>query len=113
MSTTSTGRRAEKAAANYLQHKGYKIVQQNWRTRWCEVDIVATKGNTAVLVEVKYRRRSDWGSGLEYITRTKYRQMAYSAEFWLACHNWAGLCHLAAIEVSGPKFQVTAFIPEA
>ncbi len=113
MSTTTTGRRAETAAARYLESKGYRIVQQNWRTRWCEIDLVATKANIAVLIEVKYRRRSNWGSGLEYITRAKYRQMAYAAEFWMACHDWSGLCHLAAVEVSGPNFQVTAFIPEA
>lgn len=112
MSTTATGRRAEAAAATYLKRQGYRIAQQNWRTRWCEIDIVAQKANTVVLVEVKYRRRDSWGSGLDYITRTKYRQMSFAAEFWMATHDWSGQCHLAALEVSGADFAVTAFLPE-
>jgi uncharacterized protein (TIGR00252 family) len=113
MSTTTTGRRAETAAANYLERQGYHVTARNWRTRWCEIDLVATKADTVILVEVKYRRRSLWGSGLDYITTTKYKQMSFAAEFWLATHEWTGLCHLAAIEVSGPQYEVTAFIPEA
>lgn len=112
MSTTSIGRRAEVSASTYLENKGYLVLQRNWRTRWCEIDLVASKGDTVVLVEVKYRRRELWGSGLEYITRAKHKQMAFAAEFWMATYDWPGQCHLAAVEVSGPNYEVTAFIPE-
>lgn len=112
MSTTSTGRRAEHAAAAYLVRQGYQIIDQNWRTRWCEIDVVAAKGRAVTLIEVKYRRRDNWGSGLEYITKSKHRQMCFAAEFWMATHDWSGQCYLAAIEVTGPTFEVTAFIPE-
>jgi len=112
MDTTTVGRRAEDIAANYLVSKGYKIVQQNWRTRWCEIDIVAVRGDAVTLVEVKYRRQNHWGDGLDYITTAKQRQMSFAAEFWMATHQWSGPCYLAAVEVSGPKFEVTQFIPE-
>lgn len=110
--TTSIGRRAEDAAAAYLTRQGYKIVVQNWRTRWCEIDIVAVKGRTVSFVEVKYRRRSLWGYGLDYITPLKQKQMAFAAEFWMASHDWADMCYLAAVEVSGSSFEVTEFVPE-
>ena len=112
MNTTSTGRRAEDAAARYLIRQGYSIVQQNWRTRWCEIDLVAVKGGAVSLVEVKYRRSNSWGVGLDYVTPLKQKQMAFAAEFWMTVHDWSGPCYLAAIAVSGPKFEVTEFIPE-
>ncbi len=112
MSTTAIGRQAERVAAVYLQDKGYQIVKQNWRTRWCEIDIVAVRGDTVIFVEVKYRQRDLWGSGIDYIGPVKYKQLAFAAEFWMAQNKWAGPCHLAAVEVSGPQFLVTAFVPE-
>ncbi len=112
VSTTSIGRRAEHAACAYLVRQGFRIVEQNWRTRWCEIDIVAVKGRAVSFVEVKYRRRDNWGTGLGYVTAAKQRQMAFAAEFWMAAHDWSGQCYLAAVEVSGAAFEVTEFVPE-
>jgi uncharacterized protein (TIGR00252 family) len=82
--STATGRRAEAAAADYLRRHGFCVLECNWRTRWCEIDIVASKGDVVYFVEVKYRRRDDWGSGLEYVTHRKLRQMYFAAHFWAA-----------------------------
>jgi len=112
MSTTSIGQQAEAAAAAYLTRKGYRIINCNWRTRWCEIDVVAAKGSAVSFVEVKYRQRDSWGSGLDYITPLKRKQMAFAAEFWIAAHKWFGPVYLSAVEVAGPDFKVTAFIPE-
>ena len=112
MKTTTIGKLAEDKAAAYLVRQGYTILQQNWRTRWCEIDIVAKKGHSLLFVEVKYRRRSSWGRGLDYITVLKQRQMAFAAEFWVAAHRSHYAYSLAAIEVAGPSFEITEFIPE-
>lgn len=112
MSTTSTGRSAEDAAADYLNAKGYKILDRNWRTRWCEIDIVAEKDKCIYFVEVKYRKSEAWGSGLEYITPKKLKQMAFAAEFWVSSNKWAGDYGLSGIEITGDDFVVTAFLPE-
>lgn len=112
MTTTSTGRQAEQAAADYLAKKGYKILDQNWRTRWCEIDIVAQKKNTVYFVEVKYRKSTAWGSGLDYITPAKLKQMRFAAEFWVSTNDWNGDYSLLAIEVSGENFNVNDVISE-
>ncbi len=108
--TTSTGRAAENAAAEYLSSKGFKILQQNWRTRWCEIDIVAEKAKCIYFVEVKYRADSTWGSGLEYITPKKLKQMKFAAEFWVHTHDWPGDYYLSAIEVAGPALEISEHI---
>lgn len=110
MTTFTTGRQAEAVAANYLEKHGFKIVEQNYRTRWCEIDIVAEKSNELYFVEVKYRQHSEQGNGLEYITAGKLHQMMRSAEFWTSEHQDERQYYLAGIEVSGNDFQVTNFI---
>lgn len=113
MTTFATGREAENAAADYLKARGFQILEQNWRTRFCEIDIVAVKGRTLYFVEVKYRHGDTQGSGLEYITMRKLRQMRFAAMSWVHTHGWSGDYELSAIEVAGKEFVVTEFIESA
>lgn len=109
--STHIGRAAEQTAAQYLRRHGFEVLTQNWRTRWCEIDVVAVRGSMVYFVEVKYRRSADWGSGLDYVTPRKVQQMYFAAEFWLACHRHNGEARLAAIELSGQPPQVTGWAP--
>lgn len=110
MTATSTGRQAETKAAEYLKGQGYAILDQNWRTRYCEIDIVAQKDKAVYFVEVKYRASDSWGGGLEYITPNKLQQMSFAAEVWVSTNQWQHDYQLAAIEVSGNDFTVTKFL---
>ena len=112
MSSTNTGRKAERAAANYLEMRGFHILEMNWRRPRCEIDIVAQKSHVIYLVEVKYRKNNHQGSGLEYVTVTKLRQMRYAAESWVDESKYAGQYQLAAIEVAGPEFAIEHFIDD-
>ncbi len=106
-----TGHNAEKLAAEYLRANGFIIHELNWRHRLCEIDIVAFKNNTVYLVEVKYRKNSNQGRGLDYITRAKINQMYFAAEMWVQYNNWSGDYKLAAIELAGENYTVGQFIP--
>lgn len=110
MSNHSVGHEAEKFAAKYLEKKGYKIVAINWRTKYCEIDVVAQKSDTVLLVEIKYRKSSDFGSGFDYITSKKLNQMKFAAELWVSTNNWSGDYQLAAIELSGTSYKVNNFL---
>ncbi len=112
MSTTSTGQQAEAAAAVFLERKGCRIIERNWRTRLCEIDIVAERAGVLYFCEVKYRRSARQGSGLDYITEKKLTQMAFAARSWVHAHGWRGAYQLSAVEVSGPQFAVTAAIAD-
>jgi putative endonuclease len=112
MHTTTIGNRAEQVAAEYLERQGYHVVRRNWRQRDCEIDIIARKGQTMYFVEVKFRMTDGAGSGLEYITAQKLRQMAYAASRWVAAYAWREEYALAAVEVSGETFEVTAFVDD-
>ncbi len=110
MNSTDTGRRAEKAAATYLEMRGYKVLERNWRRPRCEIDIIARKDDVIYFVEVKYRRSQDQGGGLEAITPTKLKQMRYAAESWREESKYSGASQLAAIEIAPPNFTVMSFI---
>lgn len=110
MSSTFTGRKAEAAAAVYLEMRGYKIIEQNFRRPRCEIDIIASKDGSVFFVEVKYRRTNDQGGGFEAITASKLNQMRFAAEIWVQETKWQGPYQLAAIELSGPSFAVLGFI---
>lgn len=109
MSTTERGRQAENAVAEYLKSQGYKVLEHNWRTRWCEIDVVAQKQKVVYFVEVKYRETTNQGDGLEYITPKKLNQMKFAAELWVTNHNWPGEYCLAAAAVSGEFYLITAY----
>jgi len=99
MSTTSIGREAEDNVAEYLIAQGYKLIDQNWRTKYCEIDLIMSKKGVVYFIEVKYRKTDAFGSGLEYITPKKLKQMKFAAELWLASSSWIGDSMLAAAEI--------------
>ena len=47
------GRLGEDVAAQFLERKGYKLLERNYLRSWGEIDIIAEKGGTVCFVEVK------------------------------------------------------------
>lgn len=98
MDTTSIGRKAEETVAKHLEKEGYKLVVKNWRNRFCEIDLVMTKGDEVYFIEVKYRSSDKQGSGFEYITPKKLKQMKFAAEYWISVNDWDGDARLLVAE---------------
>ncbi len=72
----TTGSQYEKLAAKFLAQKGYRILEQNYRIRSGEVDIIAWHNDTLVICEVKYRRSLANGSPFEAVDYRKQRQIS-------------------------------------
>jgi uncharacterized protein (TIGR00252 family) len=100
MKTTIIGRSAEERVAVLLQKAGFKILARNWRTRSCEIDIVANKNKIIYFVEVKYRSSENQGSGFDYITPKKLSQMRFAAQVWVQENDWQDDYRIAAAEIS-------------
>ncbi len=101
MSSTQTGSQAEDYAVKFLENEGFKILARNWRNRWCEIDIVAQKNQRIHFVEVKFRRSATHGSGLDYITWRKAKQMEFAALLWVADNHWEHDYQLDVISIEG------------
>lgn len=105
MNTTTSGHEAEAAVAERLKKNGYKIMDMNWKTPRCEIDVIAKKHGVIYFVEVKYRVQEGQGSGFEYIISRKLGQLQFAARIWNQQHSWEGDYHLLAAEVSGLNFE--------
>mgnify|MGYP000855021590 FL=1 len=86
VTTRQIGDRGEQAVADRLTADGHEIIARNWRTRYCEIDIVSIKDGVLYFTEVKYRKNDDFGGGLAAITAKKQRQMRFAAELFIAKH---------------------------
>lgn len=83
-STVGVGRQGENLAGEYLVNQGWRIVERNWHCRFAELDIIALDpAGEMVFVEVKYRKDTAHGTGVEAVTQTKLRRMRLAAGKWL------------------------------
>lgn len=103
--STEIGKIAEAAVADYLETQGYRIIERNWKTKYCEIDLIGKKQSIIYFIEVKYRANAFQGTGFDYITPTKMRQIAYGAQYWNAINSWDGDYRIIAAAVSGPKYD--------
>ncbi|WP_282201459.1 YraN family protein [Collibacillus ludicampi] len=79
------GRKAEKAAKNYLEQCGFHVEFVNWRCQQGELDLIAWEGNTLVFVEVRSRSTAGqrFGTALEAVDQRKQRQVRHVAAMFL------------------------------
>jgi putative endonuclease len=71
-------------AASFLRAGGYAIEATNWRRSNYEIDIIASKSNCLVFVEVKCSRSEDFGPPELRITKTKRQRLAMAAAEYLS-----------------------------
>jgi putative endonuclease len=82
------GRLGEQLAADHLVRCGFEVVERNYRTRWGELDIVATDGHTLVFCEVKTRRLAPAGAEpLDAVGVRKRSQVRKMAGQWLVART--------------------------
>lgn len=84
VSTTAIGARYEAIVAERLVSTGHVIVEQNWRTKWCEIDIISRYNQTLFFTEVRFRSSQAQGGGAASITPKKRTQMKFAAEAYLS-----------------------------
>ena len=72
----------EKLAEEYLREKGYKILERNWGAKWGEIDLICTKNNVLVFVEVKLKMGDRFGSPEEMVNKRKLGQIMRMAEVY-------------------------------
>ncbi|WP_243276925.1 YraN family protein [Desulfallas sp. Bu1-1] len=78
------GIKGENIAADYLQGKGYRILERNFRCRLGEIDIIARHKNCLVFVEVRTKSSLRYGLPQESITPGKVDKLRRLALFYLA-----------------------------
>lgn len=102
---------AEDVAAEYLRANGHQIIERNWKTKFCEIDIVAEKNGTVYFVEVKHRKTSHQGGGIGAITSKKLQKMTFAAKVYAKAKRLDGInLRLAVVTTSGDPVEFESYL---
>ncbi len=77
------GKRGELLAVEYLESRGYKILENNWKANRREIDIIAVDNNEIVFIEVKTRRNNNYGDPEEAVNIKKQKYLINAAEAYI------------------------------
>ena len=101
------GDRGEQVVVDYLETSGHEIVARNYKTKLFEVDIISRKSRALYFTEVKYRRGSDFGAGLDFIDKKKQQKMRLAVEgFVVANPEYADFTPTLAVAAVGKDFKL-------
>ena len=81
------GRCGEILARKYLEEKGYRILEQNYRCCCGEIDLIGLDGTYLVFIEVKARRTNHQGYPSEAVDRKKQKKISQTAAFYFSEHR--------------------------
>lgn len=109
------GNKGETLATEFLQRKGYEILQRNYRSKWGEVDIICRisnhklpacagrsnyqMGDIVVFVEVKTKTTDKFGEPWEMVNNWKIEQVKKMGEIWCREYGWEGRVRMDVVGV--------------
>ncbi len=103
-SSRSKGTEYEQKAAVYMMQHNMLVLEQNYRCRQGEVDIVGQENGYLLFVEVKYRKNTGAGYPSEAVTPSKQAKIKETARYYLYSHDMP--------ETTKVRFDVAAILGE-
>jgi len=94
------GRRGERAAADFLSRRGYRVIGRGFLARRGEIDLVCRRGERLVLVEVKTRRSAAFGAPSEAVGPRKQRALRAAAAEYRALAGWRGPIEFVVVAIT-------------
>ncbi len=108
------GEDGENLAARFLEARGYRIIERNWRPTLAgaggkrsgmrgEIDCIAwhddPRGEILCFIEVKTRSSDVFGAPQEAVTPSKQRQICRLANAYVSHHPTNAACRFDVVEV--------------
>jgi putative endonuclease len=103
------GDHGEDLAAAALKQRGYKILERNYVTPLGEIDLIARQGKVLVVVEVKTRKSTRFGSPQEAVSAAKQGRLRRLADYYLKAKRLTGSpvrFDVVAVTLAGAEAQV-------
>ncbi len=94
------GKAGEKAALEFFQNKGYKLLHKNWRHKKSEIDLIVKKEDQVVFVEVKTRNKKNNQTINEIVSISQQKRIMNAA------HNYINIYSLDE-EIRFDLIQIT------
>ena len=83
-STTITGQHYEKLARDYLIQQGLKLVEQNYHSRFGEIDLIMLDQQVLCFIEVKFRKSNAFGGAASAIPWAKQQKIVKTAQCYIS-----------------------------
>jgi len=107
------GKIGEDLARGYLEEKGYKIIEQNYKTRFAEIDLVCEKSGgifgkkSLIFVEVRTKIGEQWGTPEDTLNKQKLWKVLQNAKSYIGFKKWGESARIDAVcIVLRPDFSV-------
>ena len=99
MDSRLLGAFGEQTAARYLRKKGYNIISANFKSKSGEIDLVASKGEYIVFVEVKTRQVGGMLPPSAAVDEHKKRNVKDTAAYYLSRYHYDLTVRYDVVEV--------------
>lgn len=80
------GKWGEAIVAADLRKKGWRVLASGYRSRFGEIDLIASNGRFLTFTEVKLRKSAEHGAAVEAVDRRKRERIRATAQLYLAQH---------------------------
>lgn len=108
------GKNGEQEAVKYLEKKGLKIIELNWRFGKLEVDIIAKDKEELVIVEVKTRATDAFGEPEVFVDKKKQSRLIKAANAYIHQVDFNGETRFDVVSVLEKNAQLMVkHIPNA
>jgi putative endonuclease len=99
------GQKWERAALAWLRRHKLTPVEENFRCKGGEIDLIMRDGATLVFVEVRQRASNEHGGAAASITPAKIRRLIYAAQVYLLRFPVTPPCRFDAIAIDGEQIE--------
>jgi len=104
------GKEGEDLAVDHLEKNGYKIVKQNYRSLYGELDVIALDKEILCFIEIKTRTSDLYGHPLESITKSKINKIAKTAMYFMGENDLLDSCArfdvVSILQKDSDKFDI-------
>lgn len=109
------GKKVEKLVSSYLEQRGLKLITSNYRCKFGEVDLIMSDEDVLVFIEVRYRKKSDYGDGVATVDRFKRNKIKKAAVHYLQKNDLYDEvpCRFDVVSVSGGLQKKISWIKDA
>ncbi len=94
------GEESEILAAEFLEQKGFQILERNFRYGHQEIDLIASCNNWLIFIEVKMRTSVKFGYPETFVDRTKRRNIRNAARHYIFKRDWKGNARFDVISIT-------------
>ena len=107
------GIEGEQLAKDYLKKKGWFILEMNYRYRRSEIDLIASKNDLLIFVEVKARSNTAFGLPEQFVDDKKVENILKAADHYIMEKDWKGNIRFDIISIIKNKSMELEHIEDA